>query len=42
MSVLPERILLPTGGAEDAIRAPEAASDPAKGRQPNRRQARWC
>jgi nucleotide-binding universal stress UspA family protein len=30
MSVLPERILLPTDGSEDAIRATEAASDLAK------------
>jgi nucleotide-binding universal stress UspA family protein len=30
MSVLPERILLPTDGSEDAIRAAEAASDLAR------------
>jgi nucleotide-binding universal stress UspA family protein len=30
MSVLPERILLPTDGSEDAIRATEAASDLAR------------
>jgi nucleotide-binding universal stress UspA family protein len=30
MSVLPERILLPTDGSEDAVRAAEAASDLAK------------
>src|SRR5215216_1627166 len=32
MSVLPERILLPTDGSEDAIRAAEAASDLARRR----------
>jgi nucleotide-binding universal stress UspA family protein len=32
MSVLPERILLPTDGSEDAIRATEAASDLARRR----------
>src|SRR5688500_15244228 len=30
MSVLPEKILLPTDGSEDAVRAAEAASDLAK------------
>src|SRR5688572_14528814 len=32
MSVLPERILLPTDGSEDAVRATEAASDLARRR----------